>query len=156
MGIFVVRVTAGRERQVAERLMLTAEKEPGIIRSILHPEMIKGYLFVESDLRDTVVQAVYGMHHVKGVISEPVPVDNVKHFITAAPKPITIKEGDIVELISTPFKSEKARVKRINKVKEEVVVELLEAAVPIPMTVGIDSVRLIRPKEEEGSDESRN
>jgi len=147
MGVFIVRTTAGRERQVAERVIILAKKEPGVIKSVLHPEMIKGYLFVEADSREDVVNAVYGLHHVKGVIESPVPFDKVKHFITSAPKPITLKEGDIVELISTPFKSEKARVKRINKVKEEVVVELLEAAVPIPMTVSIDSVRLIQSAE---------
>jgi transcriptional antiterminator NusG len=149
MAVFIIRTTAGRERQVAERLEVLAKKEPGVIKSILHPEKIKGYLFVESDNRDTVVNMVYGLRHVKGVVEEPLEVEKVKHFITAAPKPITLKEGDIVELISTPFKSEKAKVKRVNKIKEEVVVELLEAAVPIPMTVSIDSVRLIMSEEDE-------
>ena len=149
MPVYIVRTTAGRENQVAMRLVIIAKKdEEGIIKSILHPSLIKGYLFVEANNRDDVVSAVYGLHHVKGVIENPVPFEKVKHFITAAPKPITLKEGDIVELISTPFKSKKARVMRINKVKEEVDVELLEAAVPIPMTVGIDSVRLIQSGDE--------
>ncbi len=149
MPIFIVRTTAGRERQVADRLVIIASKEPGIIKSILSPDLIRGYLFVEADSRDEVIQAVYGLHHVKGVIEAPVPIDKIKHFVTAAPKPITIKEGDIVELISAPFKSEKAKVKRVNKVKEEVVVELLEAAVSIPMTVSIDNVRLIQSADSE-------
>ena len=38
---------------------------------------------------------------------------------------------------------------RIDKTKEEVVVELLEAAVPIPVTVSLDSVRIIRREEED-------
>ncbi|MBD3311839.1 transcription elongation factor Spt5 [archaeon] len=154
MAIFVVRTTAGRERQVAERVLIIARKEEGVIRSVLHPEKIKGYLFVEADTRDDVVNFVYGMRHVKGVVEESVPVEKVKHFVTAAPKPIKLKEGDIVELISTAFKSEKAKVKRVNKIKEEVVVELLEAAVPIPMTVSIDNVRLIRTEGEEEIDKS--
>jgi transcriptional antiterminator NusG len=33
---------------------------------------------------------------------------------------------------------------RINKVKEEIVVELLEAAVPIPITVKMDAVKVVR------------
>ncbi len=147
--IYIIRTTAGRERQVAERLVLLAKREPGIIHSILAPGIIRGYLFVESDSRDDVVSLVYGLNHVKGVIEEPVDVDKVKHFIESPSKPIDIKEGDIVELISTPFKSEKARVKRVNKTKEEVVVELLEATVPIPMTVSIDNVRLIKSGDDE-------
>ena len=37
---------------------------------------------------------------------------------------------------------------RIDLVKEEVVVELLEAAVPIPITVKMDAVKAIRRDEE--------
>jgi len=97
MAFFVVRTTAGREKQVAERVMILARKEPGVINSVLHPEMIKGYLFVEAELREDVVSAVYGLHHVKGVIEQPVPFEKVQHFITAVPMSINFKEGDIVE-----------------------------------------------------------
>ena len=43
-------------------------------------------------------------------------------------------------------------VKRANNSKEEVVVELLEAAVPIPITVKMDAVRVIRRESEEGEE----
>ncbi|HLE05725.1 MAG TPA: transcription elongation factor Spt5 [Candidatus Nanoarchaeia archaeon] len=150
MPIFIVRTTAGREHQVADRILILAEREKGIVKSIMHPDL-RGYLFVEADNRDEVVQFVYGMHNVKGVIAEPVLMEKLKHFFAVETKEIVVKEGDIVELISTPFKGEKAKIKRINKVKEEVVVELLEAAVPIPMTVSIDNVRLIQSSEGDAS-----
>ena len=67
---------------------------------------------------------------------------------------INIEKGDIVEIISGPFKRENARVSRIDQQKDEVIVELLEAAVPIPITVRIDSVKVIRrDKEEEEENE---
>ena len=59
---------------------------------------------------------------------------------------------DIVELISGPFKREQAKVIRIDKTKEEVVVELLEAAVPIPITVKLDAVKVIRRESDEGEE----
>ena len=52
-------------------------------------------------------------------------------------------EGAIVELISGPFKGEKARVKKIDQAKEEITVELIEAVVPIPVTVRGDHVRML-------------
>ena len=52
-------------------------------------------------------------------------------------------EGDIVELISGPFKGEHARVQNIDQGKEEITVELIDAMVPIPVTVKGDSVRVI-------------
>ena len=55
----------------------------------------------------------------------------------------------IVEIISEPFKKEKAKVVRVDRSKEEVVVELLEATVPIPITVKLDNVRVIRREKEE-------
>ena len=52
--------------------------------------------------------------------------------------------NDIAEIISGPFKREKAKIIRVDKLKEEVVVELLQAAVPIPITVKMDAVKVIR------------
>jgi transcriptional antiterminator NusG len=57
---------------------------------------------------------------------------------------INIQKNDIVEVISGPFKGENAKVSRVDKMKEDVVVELVEAAVPIPITVKIDAVKVIR------------
>ena len=47
-------------------------------------------------------------------------------------KELNIQKNDIAEIISGPFKREKCKITRIDKAKEEVVVELLESAVPIP------------------------
>ena len=55
---------------------------------------------------------------------------------------VKIDKGDIVEIIGEPFKKEKAKVLRVDKTKGEVVVSLLNAVVPIPVTVKIDNVRV--------------
>ena len=52
--------------------------------------------------------------------------------------------NNIVELISGPFKGERAKVVRIDESREEVVLELIEAAVPIPVTVKADQIRIIQ------------
>ena len=64
-------------------------------------------------------------------------------------KEINIRKNDIAEIISGPFKREKCKVTRIDKSKEDVVVELLEAAVPIPITVKLDAVKVIRRETDE-------
>ena len=43
-----------------------------------------------------------------------------------------------------PFKGERAKVARIDESREEVVLELIEAAVPIPVTVKADQIRIIQ------------
>jgi transcriptional antiterminator NusG len=62
---------------------------------------------------------------------------------------ITIKEGDIIEIIGSTLKCEKAKVLRIDKQKEEVVVGLLGAVVPLPVTIKLDNVKVIRREGEE-------
>ena len=71
------------------------------------------------------------------------------HFFLSSSDSVKVEEGNIVELTSGPFKGDKAKIKRVDKIKEEVVVELLEAAVSIPLTVKIDSIRVIKKSEEE-------
>ena len=62
-----------------------------------------------------------------------------------------IEVGDIVEMIGATFKGEKAKVTRVDKTKGEVVVSLLGATIPIPVTIKMDNVKVIRrdSKEEE-------
>ncbi len=62
---------------------------------------------------------------------------------------MNIKKNDIAEIISGPFKREKCKITRVDPVKGDVVVELLEAAVPIPITLKMDAVKVIRREGEE-------
>jgi len=146
--IYAVKTTTGRELQVMERLNSKAKKHPELnIYAIMKAHEIRGYLFVEAETEEDVNQLVYGVTYARGVVSKPIMLDELKHLFEPVAQTIDIKEGDIVEVSSGPFKGEKAKVRRINKLKEEVVIELLEAAVPIPLTVKLDSVRVIRREE---------
>ena len=144
--IYVVRTTTGRESQVIEKLIAKVKQQALSVYSVLRPREVKGYFFVEAEEQDDVNRSIYGVQHAKGVLGA-VKIDEIKKFLTPIAEAIKINLGDVVEIVSGPFKGEKARVKRITKVKEEVVVELIEAAVPIPITVKLDSVRVIRTEE---------
>ncbi len=146
--IFSLRVTTGREKQVIDKLEALIKKNDYPIYSILKPSEIRGYFFIEADDIEIVRRAVYGIHHVKGVVKGKVGMDEIKHFFAPLSQVINIEQKDIVELIGGPFKGERAKVQRVNKMKETVTVEPLEAAVPIPVTVRIDDVRLIQKKEQ--------
>lgn len=149
MAIFVIRTTTGRESQVIDKIIIKNKQLGLSINAILKPKEVKGYFFVEAENIDDLNKSIYGVQHAKGVIGE-VKLDEIKNFLIVTKETIKINSGDTVEIVSGPFKGEKARVKRITKVKEEVVVELLEAAVSIPITVKLDAVRVIK---QEGKDE---
>ena len=68
----------------------------------------------------------------------------MKNMVEPSATTISIKEGDIVEMIGSTLKGEKAKVLRIDKQKEEVVVSLFGAVVPLPVTVKIDNIKVIR------------
>ena len=67
----------------------------------------------------------------------------IAHFLTPVSAVAKIAEGDIVELVSGPFRGEKAKVTRVDDTKEEITVELIESMVPIPITVKGEHVRVL-------------
>ena len=73
-----------------------------------------------------------------------VTLEEVKKFLKPQPIISSIQKGSIVELVSGPFKGEKSKVVRLDESREEVVLELIEAAVPIPVTVKADQIRIIK------------
>lgn len=146
-SVFAVKTTANQERSVANLIAMVARKENYDIRSILVPEELRGYVLVESPMHEIVEHAIQNIPHAKAVVKGASSIAEVQHFL--APKPVVtgISEGDIVELISGPFKGERARVKRVDAAKEEITVELSEAMVPIPVTVRGDIVRVLSKEE---------
>jgi len=90
--------------------------------------------------------------YVKGIIGKTISYEEIDNMIKPSVESISIQEGDIVEMIAEPFKKEKAKVVRIDKQKAEVVVSLLGAVVPLPVTVKLDNVKVIRREGEESEE----
>ncbi len=151
--IFVVKVTTNKEDQAADIIEIRAEKKNLNVFSIIRPHGLRGYIIIEAENTETAEQAVYNLPYVKGLIKRQITYKEIEPMLRPVAAQINIEKGDIVEMLTDPFKREKARVKRINKQKEEVVVELLEAAVPIPVTVRLDNVKVIRRTKEEAEEE---
>ena len=141
-SIYVVKTTANQERSVANLIAQIARKDKYDIRALLVPDVLKGYVLVEAPTPEIVDQAIQGVPHARSVIKGASSIAEVEHFLTPRPVVVGINEGAIIELISGPFKGEKARVKRVDIAKEEITVELFEAMVPIPITVRGDHVRV--------------
>ena len=147
-AIFVVKTTANQERSVANILAHVARKERFDIRAILAPDELRGYLLVEAGDRDELNQAVQMVPHARSLIQGTTHIEEVEHFLTPKPTVTGISVDDIIELISGPFKGEKARVKRVDESREEITVELFEAMVPIPVTIRGDHVRILKREDE--------
>jgi transcriptional antiterminator NusG len=139
--IYTVRTTVGRENAVIETLLRKIKSRALDIRTVFHPEELKGYIFVEGGEED-IENVIKAVPHVKGLIRKKVKISDIKKFLEEKKIEIKINRGDVIEVTGGPFKNEKGKVTRVDEAKEEVTIELLEAAIPIPITVPIDSVRV--------------
>lgn len=151
--IYALRTTANREDQVMDFVYSNAQKKKLSVYSVIRPHGMRGYIFVEAGTRSDAEQAAFNVPYARGLLPNTVDYKEIAHMLEQVKVQMNIKKNDVVEIISGPFKREQAKVTRIDKTKEDVVVELLDAAVPIPITVKMDAVRVIR--REEGEDEKK-
>ena len=148
--IYAIKTTAKQERTVADNIeKVTRDQKDIHVTAVMVPEELRGYVLVESpDAIARLEQLVELIPHARAVVQGATDLSEVEHFLVPKPVVSGITEGTIVEIISGPFKSEKAVVKRIDSAKEEITVELYESMVPIPITVRGDSVRVVERTEE--------
>ncbi|HLP80031.1 MAG TPA: transcription elongation factor Spt5 [Acidobacteriota bacterium] len=151
--IFAVRCTANREDQVLDFLSSNIAKKKLAVYSAFHPHGMRGYIFIETTSLEEAQRAVYQVPYARGVLDKPVSYAEIEHMFDIVKTDVNIQKGDIAEIISGPFKRENVRITRVDKQKEEVIVELLEAAVPIPITVKMDAIKVIR-REDAAADTS--
>lgn len=151
--IFAVRTTANREDQVMDFLVSNIKKKKLPVSSVIRPHGMRGYIFVEAADKQSAEQAAFNVPYARGILAKEIDYSEIEHMLEQVKREVDIRKNDIVEIIAGPFKREQAKVTRIDKTKEEVVVELLGAAVPIPITVKMDAVKVIR-RESAGAPEA--
>ncbi len=149
--IFIIKVTTNKEEKAVDMIAERVEKKNINVFSVSRPHGLRGYILLEAENRESAEEAAFNLPYVKGIIGKTITYEEIKNMIELSVETISIKDGDIVEMITEPFKKEKAKVLRIDKQKGEVVVSLLGAVVPLPVTVKIDNVKVIR-REEEGEE----
>jgi len=147
--IYGLRTTANREDQVMDFIISNVQRKKLEVFSIIRPHGMRGYIFLEARSKSDAEQAAFNVPYARGILPKPVDYREIEHMLEQVKVEMNIQKNDIVEIISGPFKREHAKVTRIDKQKEDVVVELLEAAVPIPITVRMDSVKVIRRESDE-------
>ena len=144
MAIFVIKVTTNKEDKAMDMITDRVIKKSLQVQSVFRPHGLRGYLFLEAGERESAEEAAYDLQYVKGIIGKTVTYEEVKNMLEPSVAEMKIEKNDIVEILAEPFKKEKAKVLRVDKQKEEAVVTLLEAAIPIPVTVKLDNIKVIR------------
>jgi transcriptional antiterminator NusG len=141
MPLYTVKTVVGRENIAIDAIATKAQADKLLINIVLRPEEIKGYIFIDGDLTD-IEKVVQMVPHVRGIIKKPMDVKEIQRFLQPKKVEIELDVKDVVEVIGGPFKGERGRVTRYDKVKREVTLELLDVAVPIPITVNVEFIKL--------------
>jgi transcriptional antiterminator NusG len=157
--IYAVKATAGQERVVAELLYREAsnkrgaiEAEGGRVYSVLYTTGLKGYVLVEANSPGVVEDLAREVPKTKGLLLKEkgnlesagiIPIEDLEKTLKPTAIVTEVNRGDLIELIAGPFKGEKARVAKIDEDKNEITVELIEAAVPIPVVVSGDDIKIL-------------
>jgi transcriptional antiterminator NusG len=148
-AIFAVRTTAGQEKNVANLIAAKVEMAKLPIKAIIVPETLKGYVFVEAEGPHFVEDAIAGIKHVRSRVSGIVNFSEIERHIVVKSVIDELGIDDVVEIISGPFKSMQAKITRIDKTKNEVTLELLEATFTLPITVHADYVKIVKKAQSE-------
>ncbi|MCX6767511.1 MAG: transcription elongation factor Spt5 [Candidatus Micrarchaeota archaeon] len=150
--LFAYRVTAGQESIVADLLHEKIKKDKSkaaeqrqfnALKALIVSPRLKGYLIVESGDELEARKLITNVPHVKGALHSSMAIGDIAELLESKPVEIVINRGDLVEIVAGAFKGEKAKVVRIDKDKEELTVELIEVAVPIPVTIKLNTIKVI-------------
>jgi transcriptional antiterminator NusG len=138
--ILTARTTRGREKTAINAMRAAIKSSNLDINAVFHPEDLRGYVFIEGT-ESAINDLANEVRNVNGIIDNEVEVDEIEKYLDDSEEEIKLEVGDEVEVIGGPFKGEEAQINRIDETNREVTIELLDAAVPIPTTVDVDTVR---------------
>jgi transcriptional antiterminator NusG len=145
LSVYAVKTTSGRELDVAliieRRILESLNKGKGLnIKSILVAPGVKGYVFVETSNPTELYSFITGIKYASQRVMR-IPISDLVGLLK--PKEIVeeISVGEIVEITRGPFRGMRARVVSIDKSKNTLTVNLLEATFSIPVTIPINYVK---------------
>ena len=144
MEIYALRTTIGQERAAA-RLIAKRAEDKGTVSSVLVPDALKGYIFIEAESLESVEDIVANLPAVRKrpVKERTIHIDELSDILVPRPAVEGIKVGYIVEVTMGPFRGARAKITKVDSNKEEVTVELLDSDIPIPVKLHGDYVRVI-------------
>lgn len=142
-SVMILKTQIDQEKSVVDSLLSKAHTGEKDVFAILSPANLRGYLFVEGMNTERLREKTRDIRKARSFVDGETSLAEIDHYLTPLSTVVGMVEGDLVELINGPFKGERARVQHIDNNKEEITVELIEAMVPIPVTVKGDSVRII-------------
>jgi transcriptional antiterminator NusG len=143
---FLIRTTVGQEKNISAAISRRIQQKKIPIKSILVPEVLRGYMFIEANSPNPVEEAIRGLRHVRSRVPGAVSFSEIEKYILVKPIIEDLDISDLVEVRAGPFKGMKAKITDIERPKEEITIELLEATFTLPIKVHADYVRIVEKR----------
>ena len=153
--LYILKTSIGQEQNVAGEIRARLSGTGSLqdiqdkVFGVLSPHYMKGFIFVEASAMHHVQKLIgrvgVGVTPLKNcskVLDGEAPLEDVLPYLEPKAATSGIEEGCIVEISGGAFRGQAARVTRVAETKEEVTVEVFEAAVPVALTVRADQVRV--------------
>jgi len=141
---FVVKVTSGQERIAANIMQNKIAKSDLPIYSIIVVEGVRGYIILEAEDEVSARQFVTKGRSIRGVLPKGLSEEEVNKLIEVRSHAVGIEKGDTIEFTTGPFKGYKARVLKVDELKDDITVELMDVVVPIPITTKMNTAKVIQ------------
>ena len=145
-SIYAVKVSGGQETNIAKLISTRAQAKNLNIYSIITSPKMKGYVLIEADSISTVSEAVYGLKHVRSIVPGVLATSDIEQLVAKKAEIIKLEPGEMVEVISGPFKGMKARVVRFSEEKREATINLVDVPYQLQVTVSADYLRKVEEK----------
>nr|AIF14660.1 transcription antitermination protein (nusG) [uncultured marine group II/III euryarchaeote KM3_67_F03]AIF14767.1 transcription antitermination protein (nusG) [uncultured marine group II/III euryarchaeote KM3_67_H09] len=153
--LYMLKTTIGQEQKIANEIHArisgtgSLRDVQGEVFAVIHPRLMRGYIFVEASAKHHVEKLIgraggvtTPMRGCSKVLPGEAPLGVVSNYLEPKSATAGIEVGSVVEIRVGHFKGNRARVTGVEEGKEEVTVELFEAAVPIPITMRADNVHV--------------
>ena len=139
---FVVKVTSGQERIAANMLQNKWTKTDLPIFSIIVVEGMRGYIIVEAEDEMAIRAFITRDRNVKGILPKAITEEEINKLVEVKSYAPEIAKDDLVEFTSGPFKGYKAKVLKVDGIKGDITVELMDVVVPIPITTKANTAKV--------------
>ncbi len=153
--LYMLKTTIGQEQKIADEIHARLSGTGSLrdvqseVFSVVHPNLMRGYIFIEASAKHFVEKLIgraggvtTPLRGCSKVLPGEAPLQVVSNYLEPKAATAGIEVGDTVEIRIGHFKGNRARITAVSEGKEEVTVELHEAAVPIPITMRADNVRV--------------
>ncbi|MFQ6135117.1 MAG: transcription elongation factor Spt5 [Nitrososphaerales archaeon] len=142
--IFAVKTTGGQEKTVANFVATRVQMREKKVYSVMVFGTMKGYVFLEAPNAQVVGESIAGFKHVKSQVPGIIRFQDIEKFLVTKSIITELDVGDKVEVVAGPFKGMQANITRIEPVRKEVTVILLDAPYTLPVTIDADYLKIVQ------------